>query len=125
VLEFLLNLHSILMNGAVMAVDVYIVFRHGNVLGDEILRRFWDAAIKVFKEYGIEVYIMPLLTNEKGKEVSVIINGFEVSLNSLVTVDEAVDLILTYSTVEGDVSPAYALGIYIDRDDSLDNVVTI
>jgi len=107
-----------------MAVDVYIVFRYGNVLGDEILRRFWNAAIKVFREYGIEVYIMPLLTDEKGKGVSVIINGFEVSLNSLVTVDEAVDLILTYSTVEGEVSPTYALGIYVDRDDSLDNVVT-
>jgi len=124
VLVFLLNLRSILVNGVVMAVDVYIVFRYGNVLGDEILRRFWNAAIKVFREYGIEVYIMPLLTDEKGKGVSVIINGFEVSLNSLVTVDEAVDLILTYSTVEGEVSPTYALGIYVDRDDSLDNVVT-
>lgn len=123
-LVFLLNLRSILVNGVVMAVDVYIVFRYGNVLGDEILRRFWNAAIKVFREYGIEVYIMPLLTDEKGKGVSVIINGFEVSLNSLVTVDEAVDLILTYSTVEGEVSPTYALGIYVDRDDSLDNVVT-
>jgi len=124
VLVFLLNLRSTLVNGVVMAVDVYIVFRYGNVLGDEILRRFWNAAIKVFREYGIEVYIMPLLTDEKGKGVSVIINGFEVSLNSLVTVDEAVDLILTYSTVEGEVSPTYALGIYVDRDDSLDNVVT-
>ncbi len=123
-LVFLLNLRSTLVNGVVMAVDVYIVFRYGNVLGDEILRRFWNAAIKVFREYGIEVYIMPLLTDEKGKGVSVIINGFEVSLNSLVTVDEAVDLILTYSTVEGEVSPTYALGIYVDRDDSLDNVVT-
>lgn len=102
-----------------MSVDVYVVLRRNSELGDTVLRIMWSAAMKIFKDYGVEVYVVPLITNEKGRDVSVIINGFEVRVDALTSVDDAVDLILTYLTVKGEVSPTYALGVYIDRDDSL------
>ncbi len=102
-----------------MSVDVYVILRRNSVLGDDILKKFWLAAMKIFKDYGVEIYVVPLVTGERGKDVSVIINGFEVRVNELISVNDAVDLILTYLTVKNDVSPAYTLGIYVDRDDSL------
>ncbi len=108
-----------------MSVDVYVVLRRNSELGDDILKKFWSAAVKVFKEYGIETYVIPLITNEKGRDVTVIINGFEVRVNGLISVEDAVDLILTYIAVKNEASPTYALGVYIERDDSLSDASAI
>lgn len=108
-----------------MAVDVYVVMRRNSELGDEILRRFWLAATKIFKNFGVEIYVVPLITNERGRDVSVIINGFEVNISELITINDAVDLILTHLTVRNDSNQTYALGIYIDRDDSLQDACMV
>lgn len=108
-----------------MSIDVYVVMRNDSTLGDLILRNFWLAASKIFKEYGIEVYVIPLITPTKGKGVSVIINGFEIPLRTVVTVNEAIDIILKYLTIRNESEEVYAIGVYVDRDDSLDNVVEV
>lgn len=112
-----------------MSVDIYVVMRNNSELGDITLRNFWLAALKVFKEYGIEVYVMPLVspgTSNGGNGVFVVINGFEVPVRTLLTVDEAVDMILKYISIEKDKEEdIYALGIYVDRDDKLENAVLI
>lgn len=108
-----------------VSVDVYVILRRNSELGDIILGMLWTAATKIFKEYGIEVYVVPLVTNEKGRDVSVIINGIEVRVDRLTSIDDAVDLILTYLTVKTEVNQTYALGIYIDRDDSLSDASVI
>ncbi len=108
-----------------MSVDIYVVMRNNSELGDITLKNFWLAALKIFKEYGIEVYVMPLVspdTSNSGKDVFVVINGFEVPIRTLLTIDEAVDIILKYISVAKDKEEdVYALGIYVDRDDRLEN----
>ncbi len=75
-----------------MPVDV-IVVTNGSLLGEEILKLTWYTAQKIFREYGVEVYVIPYPS--KDSRISLIINDLEFTVNKLLTPQELMDLILS------------------------------
>lgn len=108
-----------------MAVDVYVVLRQHNEYGDDVLRNVWLAAVRIFKEFNIEVYVIPLISNDRRKEVTLVINGFEIPVKNELSVDDAVDLILTYLPLRGRERLSYVVGAYVDEDRMLTDAAVI
>jgi len=60
---------------------------------EELVRLTWEAAQRIFRKYGVEVYVVPVTINTKTPFLS--INGVKVVVKSLPTVEELEDLILS------------------------------
>ncbi len=75
-----------------MGVEV-IVITNGSDFGERLLRLTWGVAQKLFKEYGIEVYVIPYQV--KGSRVSLVVNGLEFPVIKMPTPEEIQDIILS------------------------------
>jgi len=80
-----------------LSIEV-IVITNGSDLGEEILRRTWYAAQKLFHEYGIKAYVIPYQVRHG--RVSLVINGLEYPVSKLPRPEELIDLILSAASNE-------------------------
>jgi len=93
-----------------LSIEV-IVITNGSELGEEILRRAWKAAQKLFHEYGIETYVIPYQV--KHGKVSLVINGLEYHVTKLPKPEELMDLILSAASNEEMWTKGEAVGAVI------------
>ncbi len=61
-----------------MSVDV-IVLTNGSDLGEKLLKVTWYVAQKLFREYGVEVYVIPYQVRGR---VALLVNGREYPVRS-------------------------------------------
>ncbi len=75
-----------------MPVDV-LVLTNGSELGEYILKKVWEVAQSIFKEYGVEVYVIPYYVPKN--PVTLIINGVEYIVKRKLSRKELMDMILS------------------------------
>jgi len=81
-----------------LGVEVTVI-TNGTELGEVILKSVWETARLLFRDYGIEVFVIPYQVR-KGK-VLLVINGIEFPVTRPLTINELSDLILTAATTQG------------------------
>ncbi len=79
-------------SGSALTVNV-VVGTNSDEVCEELVRLTWEAAQRIFRKYGVEVYVVPVTINTKTPFLS--INGVKVVIKSLPTVEELEDLILS------------------------------
>lgn len=79
-------------SGRALAVNV-VVGTNSDEVCEELVRLTWEAAQRIFRKYGVEVYVVPVTISTKTPFLS--INGVKVLIKSLPTVEELEDLILS------------------------------
>jgi len=107
-----------------LSIDVFVIV-NGSELGEYILRRTWEAARRIFKEYGIKVFVIPYYSVKA--PVSIIINGVEYVIHRKLSFKELMNMILSAaplsSSEEGEVA---AIGLWSHSEDrSLGNAETV
>ncbi len=75
-----------------MAVDVVVGVVNDEV-SEDLVRIAWEAAQKIFRKYGLEVYVIPVAVNSALPYIS--INGVRVVVKSPPSTAELEDLILS------------------------------
>jgi hypothetical protein len=79
-------------SGSTLTVNV-VVGTNGDEVCEELVRLAWEAAQRIFRKYGVEVYVVPVVVSARTPFLSV--NGVKVVIKSLPTVEELEDLILS------------------------------
>ncbi|MEM2007324.1 MAG: hypothetical protein QXG17_06985 [Sulfolobales archaeon] len=75
-----------------MAVNV-VVGVVSDEISEDLVRIVWEVAQRIFKKYGLEVYVVPVAVNSRFPYIS--INGIRVVIRSPPSVTELEDLILS------------------------------
>lgn len=75
-----------------MAVDV-VVGVNNDELSEDLVRLVWEVAQRIFRKYGLEVYVVPVTVNARYPYLS--INGMRVVIRSPPSDAELEDLILS------------------------------
>ncbi len=78
--------------GWLMAVDVVVGVVNDEV-SDDLVRIVWEVAQRIFRKYGLEVYVVPVAVNSAFPYISV--NGVRVVVKSPPSATELEDLILS------------------------------
>jgi len=108
-----------------LSIDVFVIV-NGSELGEYILRKTWEAAQRIFKEYGIKVFVIPYYSVKA--PVSIIINGVEYVIHRKLSFKELMNMILSAAPLssgseEGEVA---AIGLWGHSEDrSLGNAETV
>ncbi len=105
-----------------MSIEVTVI-TNGSSLGEDLLRIAWNTAQRLFREYGVEVYVVPFQVR-KGR-VAIIINGLEFPVTRPLSVEELSNLILTAASSEGKWENDVVLGASLTDDGPLGNGVAI
>ena len=100
-----------------MAVDVLVII-NGSELGEYILKKVWEVAQTIFKEYGVEVYVVPYYVPKN--PVTIIINGAEYIVKRRLSKKELMDMILSsISLRESKESEILTLGSWFSKEGDL------
>jgi len=110
--------------GEFVGIDVLIIINDSE-LSEETLRTAWLAAQAIFKNYGIEVYVIPYY-NPKSSRTVVIVNDVEYVISRRLSVNEFIDLVLSSSMIkEGAHKESLAIGMTFNDKDPLSDAVVI
>lgn len=105
-----------------MPVDV-IVVTDGSPFGEDVVRLVWEVAQKLFREYGLEVYVIPYTTRES--RVMLLINNVEFVVSRRLTHEEVEDLILTACEGESRAKDIALIGVVIPDESEFGNAQTV
>lgn len=72
--------------------NVVYVIVNGSDLGERVLRIVWEAAQRLLREYGMEVYVIPYFNPRH--PVTLVYRGVEYKVRKAVSVKEVINLIL-------------------------------
>jgi len=108
--------------GTYLGIEVMVV-TNGSELGETILKSVWETAKLLFKDYGIEVFVVPYQT--KGGNVLLVINGVEFPVTRPLTINELSDLILTAASAQGRWESQSVLGAEFIEEGTLGNGVAV
>lgn len=94
---------------------VYVIV-NGSDLGERVLRIVWEAAQRLFREYGMEVYVIPFFNPRH--PVTLIYRGVEYKVRKNVSVKEVINLILdtAIASASGDRDGGVVFGAVTDDD---------
>lgn len=70
-----------------------VVGVNSDELSEDLIRLVWEVAQRIFRKYGLEVYVVPVTVNSKFPYIS--INGVRVAIRSPPSISELEDLILS------------------------------
>ncbi len=104
------------MSAAGFDDDIVYVIVNGSDLGEKVLRIVWEAAQRLFREYGMEVYVVPFFNPRH--PVTLIYRGVEFKVRKTVSVKEVINLILdtAIATASGDKDGGVVFGAVTDDD---------
>ncbi|MEM4491264.1 MAG: hypothetical protein QXR49_02140 [Sulfolobales archaeon] len=85
--------------GWFMAVNV-VVGVISDEISEDLVRIVWEVAQRIFKKYGLEVYVVPVTVNSRFPYIS--INGVRVAIKSPPSPAELEDLILSVAMYSED-----------------------
>ena len=96
--------------------DTVYVIVNGSDLGEKVLRIVWEAAQRLFREYGMEVYVVPFFNPRH--PVTLIYRGVEYKVRKTVSVKEVINLILdtAIASASGDKDGGVVFGAVTDDD---------
>ena len=96
--------------------DTVYVIVNGSDLGENVLRIVWEAAQRLFREYGMEVYVVPFFNPRH--PVALIYRGVEYRVRKNVSVKEVINLILdtAIASTSGDKDGSVVFGAVTDDD---------
>ncbi len=96
--------------------DTIYVIVNGSDLGENVLKIVWEAAQRLFREYGMEVYVVPFFNPKH--PVTLIYRGVEYRVRKAVSVKEVINLILdtAVASVSGDKGGGVVFGAVTDDD---------
>ncbi len=106
-------------------IDVLVIV-NGSELGEYILRKTWEVAQRIFKDYGIKVFVIPYYSVKA--PVSLIINGIEYVIHRRLSFKELMNMILSAAPVNTSTSEEgeiVAIGMWSSRDRSMGNAETV
>jgi len=107
-----------------VSIDVLVIVNNSE-LSEEILKTAWQAAQSIFKNYGIEVYVIPYY-NPRSLRTVVVVNNVEYIINRRLSVREFIDLILSSSMIREEVQKeSVAIGITFNDKDPLSDAVAV
>ncbi len=110
--------------GEFVGIDVFIIVNDSK-LSEETLRTAWLAAQTIFKNYGIEVYVVPYY-NPKSSRTVVIVNDVEYVVSRKLSINEFIDLVLSSSMIREEVrKESLAIGMTFNDKDPLSDAVVI
>lgn len=75
-----------------MAIDV-VVGVGNDEISEDLVRITWEAAQRIFRKYGLEVYVIPVVVGSKAPYI--LVNGVKVLIRSPPSSEEIEDLILS------------------------------
>ncbi len=110
--------------GEFVGIDVLIIVNNSE-LSEETLRTAWLAAQTIFKNYGIEVYVIPYY-NPRSLRTVVVVNNVEYVISRKLSIHEFIDLILSSSMIkEESQKESVAIGMSFNDRDPLSDAVVI
>ncbi len=110
--------------GEFVGIDVLVIVNDSE-LSEETLRTAWLAAQTIFKNYGIEVYVIPYY-NPRSSRTVVVVNDVEYVVSRKLSINEFIDLVLSSTMIKEEVhKESLAVGMTFNDRDPLSDAVVI